>query len=318
MHRNILLDVLKIILSLMVVGLHANFLKDVNSILNFLLVNGIFRIAVPTFFIINGFYFNDVIKENRILIWLKKTIILFLIWMLLYCYFWFPPSDSNMKLYFKIILFLIGYNHLWYLSALVGSGVLLFLLRKLTTTKILISAIFLFLIGVSLQYIGNYDLFSGRLINKIFHFGPIYRNCLFFGFPFFSIGYIINKTNFYKKICQKHLMAFLAASVIVLIFESLVNYINMPKAYPFEMYISLFIVCPLLFLNSFAYSLQSKFSGKTLSLYATSIYLIHPMFNIMFFNLTSLSYVVTFLSSLFSILAGYFMIKIYNKYGWIL
>ena len=57
MGRNLSIDVLKIILAIFVVFLHMNFLKETYPLMSFLLVNGIFRIAVPVFLVITGFYF---------------------------------------------------------------------------------------------------------------------------------------------------------------------------------------------------------------------------------------------------------------------
>lgn len=47
--RNISLDVLKLTMAFMVLGLHAGFLSDYSKSGEFLFVNGIFRIAVPIF-----------------------------------------------------------------------------------------------------------------------------------------------------------------------------------------------------------------------------------------------------------------------------
>lgn len=57
MGRQISLDIFKLLMSFMVVGLCAGFLGDVDLLGEYLAVNGIFRLAVPTFLVINGFYF---------------------------------------------------------------------------------------------------------------------------------------------------------------------------------------------------------------------------------------------------------------------
>ena len=55
----------------MIVGLHAGFLKDVNEYVSFLTVEGLFRIAVPLFFIING-YFYHLYYERKYIDFFKK------------------------------------------------------------------------------------------------------------------------------------------------------------------------------------------------------------------------------------------------------
>lgn len=50
MKRNLTLDILKIILSFMIVGLHAGFLIETSKLGNYVFMQGISRIAVPIFF----------------------------------------------------------------------------------------------------------------------------------------------------------------------------------------------------------------------------------------------------------------------------
>lgn len=55
--RNGALDVLKIAMAFIVVGMHAGFLTDISPIAAYLTANGLFRIAVPVFLLINGYFF---------------------------------------------------------------------------------------------------------------------------------------------------------------------------------------------------------------------------------------------------------------------
>ena len=55
--RNSSIDMPKISMSFMIIGIYSGFLGDQSSLAEHLFVNGIFRTAVPIFFIINGFYF---------------------------------------------------------------------------------------------------------------------------------------------------------------------------------------------------------------------------------------------------------------------
>ena len=58
--RNLSLDYLKVFLAVCVVFLHGGWLYDINELVGYLHVNGLFRIAVPLFFIINGYYFYNI------------------------------------------------------------------------------------------------------------------------------------------------------------------------------------------------------------------------------------------------------------------
>ena len=71
MSRNIALDILKLSMAFMVVGLHAGFLGDFTSLGQYLTVNGLFRIAVPIFLIINGFIFIQYYQKTTKLNGLK-------------------------------------------------------------------------------------------------------------------------------------------------------------------------------------------------------------------------------------------------------
>jgi len=54
MERLKYLDYFKVLLALMVVGLHAEVFGGRESLLGYLLVNGVVRSAVPVYFLING------------------------------------------------------------------------------------------------------------------------------------------------------------------------------------------------------------------------------------------------------------------------
>ncbi len=128
LNRNVALDIFKITAAFMVVGLHAGFLNDVTSIGNYLTVNGIFRIAVPVFLLINGFYFYPVLVKEKSAYWLKKILYLYFFWMLLYSKVWFRPSEISFIEIAQIAHTLIfGYYHLWYFSGLLGAAVLVIL-----------------------------------------------------------------------------------------------------------------------------------------------------------------------------------------------
>ncbi|WP_373312790.1 hypothetical protein [Deefgea tanakiae] len=77
----------------MVVGIHTVFLKDISLEASYLTQDGLFRIAVPIFLIINGFYFYSAISNNNSALWIKRLFHIYLFWMILYAYFWFRPSE---------------------------------------------------------------------------------------------------------------------------------------------------------------------------------------------------------------------------------
>jgi hypothetical protein len=277
MTRNLSVDVLKLIMAFMVVGLHTNFLEESSQLGSFLTVEGIFRMAVPEFFLINGFYFLSVIEHKRISVWLKRILILYAFWMFFYIYFWFRPKELSLHEIVKILLTLIfGYHHLWYLPGMIGASVLLFLTRKLTNVSLALISLMLFFIGLSLEYAGNYHFFESPAVDMVVNHSWVYRNFLFFGFPFFCVGYLINKCGLHTKIKIISLFWISILGLCLLLLESYSNFRMSIEPESFDLYLSLLLLCPIVFL--LFYKLDIWGESKSLALYSTGIYFIHPLF----------------------------------------
>lgn len=311
--RNISLDLLKLAMAFMVVGLHARFLSEISKFAEFLFVNGIFRIAVPIFFIINGFYFYSILIKKKELEWFKKVGILYLVWMTFYSYFWFNlPGMSTSEIFDLVAKFLIGYQHLWYVSGMIGAALIILLINKLNTSFIITSVLVTFLIGVFIQYAGNYHLFQGSDLDIAFNETWVHRNFLFFAFPFFTIGFLINKYSFYNVISKKVNLIGLLTGGAMLTLESSINYYQPFRDGAFDNYLSLIFLCPLIFI----YFQKNYISGATkqISLYASGIYFIHSF--ILTMLKTFLEYkgvTLTILGIIISALASIFIIKINRR-----
>ncbi len=301
----------------MVVGQHASFLKDYSDSGWYLTVNGLFRIAVPIFFIINGFFFYSVAQSNP-RSWFKRLILLYIFWTTFYSYFWFRPTDANLFNIAKIVeVIFVGFHHLWYLPAMIGAAILVFILRNLRPSLLFVIAIAFFLIGLAIQYIGNYHLIENELFDKRIHYLWVYRNFLFFSFPFFALGFLIKKIGLHKTTVSNTWLLTSLFGVILILLESIINFNHLPTADGFDFFASLIIVCPALFLLF----LQTEFLGnsKVIAQYSTAIYFIHPFFisilnKFLWFGATA----NTVLVSVLSVVAGFFIIKLNTKYKCIL
>lgn len=303
----------------MVVGLHAGFLGDISVLGQYLTANGIFRIAVPIFLIINGFYFYPLWSKGNSLYWFKRVLQLYLFWMLFYSYFWFRPSDISFIEFIKIAHeLIIGYFHLWYLPAMIGAAALVILLKKLSLKSIITTILIMFVIGVTIQYVGNYHMVDNKIVDKFFNMHWIHRNLLFFAFPFFFIGFLINKFNIQEKISLNQAITLSMIGILLLLNESYFNYINPLRDGGFDNFISLLLVCPAIFLVFMNLDLPGK--SKQLSFYATGIYFIHPIFLKIyrrFFDFLG-GTALTLIVILSSIIASYFLIKVNNRVKFIL
>ncbi|EOE6119593.1 acyltransferase family protein [Vibrio cholerae] len=313
MERNISLDILKLLMACMVVGLHAGFLEDVTELGKILTVQGVFRIAVPVFLLINGYYFFEVISGGGFKLWLKKVFVLYVVWMLMYLYYWFYLPDYSFRSIANLgVKMVMGYYHLWYISGMIGAAIILFLLRKLSSLLLLISSFLFFVFGVAIQYFGNYHIFEGGFLDKLFNLFWSHRNALFFSFPFMCLGFLFNKHSVVNRISFKWALLGFSIGFFLLLTESYVNYMNMNDYDGFDNYVSLMLVCPMLFV--FVSKVNIKGRTKEIALYSSAIYFIHPLIlsllnELTFLGGTKLTLFVIFASAI----ASYFIIELNKK-----
>lgn len=271
--RNLSIDVLKIILAFFVVFLHMHLLRDSYPELSYVLVNGLFRIGVPVFLIITGYYFYYVDTTAKLKKWLIRTFLLYFIWSVIYIPFW---KDDHF-----LANFLFGYHHLWYLIGTFFAGIVLFVLRKKSVTFLSIAIVFLFSCGYVLQLLGNLHYFKGQIDAEL-NFFPSYRNFLFVCFPFLGIGYLIKKLNVEVK--YKPSLLLVIVSVCLVVFEAFFNYriIKLSEKESIDLLISLLIACPLVFL--YCKTSTATTDSKILASLSTAIYLVHPLLMMSIFD----------------------------------
>ena len=204
-------DIVKMVLAFFVVCIHTG-VHTGNSAVDFYMVQGLFRIAVPFFFFMAGYFlFTKIPDEKRmntdscnvVKKYILRMFFLYAVWSALYLFYqmkdWIADgADIRRALIYIEYATVRGdsYLHLWYLSSLFTGVALIYLFRKVLSLKgvLVVSALF-FIIGLFLlpYYFlikpiveGSgvlsflYEMFS-RFIG-----GP--RCGLFFGFFFISLG----------------------------------------------------------------------------------------------------------------------------------
>jgi surface polysaccharide O-acyltransferase-like enzyme len=313
--RNVALDILKLSMAFMVVGIHAEFLKDISVDWSYFTAYGIFRIAVPVFLLISGFYFYQTLENNKTLIWFKRCLLLYCFWMLVYSIFWFKPAELSLKMFF--IQLIVGYYHLWYVAGMIGAAVILLVIRRFNSPMLIFISIATYLIGVVIQYAGNYHLLENARLDNIININFVHRNALFFSLPFFCIGYLIHKHNLHTRISFTTAKVFTAIGLILMSAEIYFNYIAPDRDGGFDNFFSLIILCPALFILFMHINLFAN--TKNIALYATAIYFVHPLFLL---PLTSLlatqATLFTLVVIALSVIAAYFLIIINKKAKFIL
>ncbi|MBO6494019.1 surface polysaccharide O-acyltransferase-like enzyme [Roseivirga pacifica] len=312
------IDFLKLSLAIMVVAVHCGFLFEFNDLFFHLTSSGIFRITVPAFAVISGYFIYGKLDKLNFQLWTKRMVSLYLVWTVIYS----PFILTSTNLLRLIIDLLFGYFHLWYLAALIGGGFLLFILKDLTDLRLLLLSIITFLVGVFFQYAAEYDFFgSTHLITKILTYKFLYRNFLFFGFPFLTLGYLIRKNRVASSIRFNSAILLVLILAVFYLVECLIYFKKLSGDYSaHDVYLLSFLLCPaILILAIKMNSSFSNFQTKRLNAYFIGIYLVHPIFIMLYSKSLTLNSIYLFgMVLISSIIATYFLIQIKRRFKYIL
>ena len=293
--RNKGLDILKLFCILFIILLHTQALKESFTIN----VVPICRFVVPCFFMITGFFYDDVVKRGNEVKQIKKTLILIAlvnIVLILFNVIYLTYSGENVaewivscfskKNLLKLLVFnedLInghfGSDHIWYLNALIYVLIIAYILRKIKIFRVLFFLTpVLLLCGLVLEW------FSPQIIGTSYSDGEryyIYRNFLTVGIPYFCIGSLLSHCKIIKL--KKFNFLILFASVFLLGFSFV--------EYKMELFCGLsssgefFILTPIYSVGIFVF-FHNLFEGKELNIlgkiaaflgerYVVWIYLFH-------------------------------------------
>ncbi|EPF4156202.1 acyltransferase family protein, partial [Acinetobacter baumannii] len=109
---------------------------------------------------------------------------------------------------------------------------------------------------------------------------------------------------------------FACLAIALLYVEVFFNYKFISSTEPLDGMFALFIACPLIFLACMNMNIKGK--GKSIALFSTALYLIHPFFQniLQQFNVNSVSSFL--LTILFSSIASVFLILLSKKVKFIL
>lgn len=263
MERNILLDYVKIILSILVITIHMQPLFDYGEFQGWIITHGIARVAVPIFFITGGYYIAGKLDDVKSLKkYLKHLVIIHIVWNLIYL-----PTIIDMIYNIKSVILILtfGFFHLWYIPALIVGTIALFLSKKYIKDYryILVLAFILFMIGF---YCGLDNL-------RIYH----YRNGITMAFPFIALGYCIKSRGWVAKIKNNYLIGVMCIGLAALIGESYIRYVNSNGFSPFnDFLLSLLILCPAIFIYLQKHPVMSSGKGFVAILFS-GIYFLHPL-----------------------------------------
>lgn len=226
MIRNIAIDYSKLIFSFLVIAIHCQTVTG-SPLIDWGIQNGIARISVPFFFLVNGFYLPP--SGKHCAHYFKRLFSIYVVWSIIYLPFW----SADLK--WQVIFSIMGYHHLWYLSALIFASLVLFILEKYQTPHR-----FLFLGSFVLFFTGFVLAQTGINIYK-------YRNFIFMGFPFICLGHLIRyHSHRFISLNNKTLFSLCTIFLISLLSESFLTYNGILRSS--DMHLSLILLCPTLFI----------------------------------------------------------------------
>jgi surface polysaccharide O-acyltransferase-like enzyme len=299
------LDLLKLALAFMVVGLHGNVLREAGNIVG-VPVQAMLRLAVPTFFLISGLFLERM-SPAQVTIWVWRLVALYLGWSVVYAVPWLVSGPRDPVQVATTLVF--GHHHLWFLTALIGAGLILHRLRNLGSRALLALAALSFGLGVGLQYAGNYHLFANAAIDDLINQFWVYRNFLFFGFPFLTLGFLISRHSDALRWPRPTFILAMLSGLALLLAERAANFWLTQGRETFDLMIALpFVAVPLLL---WVRSFEVSFDTRAIASIATTVYLIHVLILDWMTARAGLTETPTvILTAAISFLAGYLFVRL--------
>ena len=209
-----------------------------------IVIDGLIRFAILIFFLVSGFfsfYTDDSKALNTYKRRLKKLIKILLIGSVLYFVYmaYAQLPDLLLKLNLNALFNLIIFNiapfgfHLWFILALIYCYIIYYILIKFQVKPntlykyIPILILFCLLLGEFFTLLYGEFYAKGGISSSIelsFLISKYYRNFLFMGLPFFTLGYLIHdkKDILIENISNSFLIAFGIFGLLLTILEVLI------------------------------------------------------------------------------------------------
>ncbi|WP_405402845.1 acyltransferase family protein [Paracoccus sp. Ld10] len=258
--RNSAIDPLRIVLALTVIALHTGFPDAAPPLVKQVLFNGLYRLAVPVFALISGYFFLSAMQGGRSGPYLRRILALYLLWMAIYLPIYGPdltgPGHALQTLVF-------GYFHLWFLPGLLVSATLVMALRR--PARIAGAAALLAGTGLVLQTL----VLTGQAEIQLDH----YRNGVFTIFPFFALGVLL--AHGWGAGLQGRALPLAGLALLAVMGESLIWRMIAGGGWGVDMMLSLLLAAPMLFLA--ARRVQGPWDGKRAASTAAFVYFVHVL-----------------------------------------
>ena len=226
--RNCSIDILRLFFAILVVAIHTSPFIEYNAIVSYFASQTVSRLAVPFFGCVTGYFFFRDQSKGKNIKYIKKYLHLYSFWSIIaficVASHW-RSSIISFFLYCLKTFFLTGWGPLWYLLAIIYILVFLTCANKISarSNKYIYYGSFLFLaFGIATDNYGNifFDIHICRLIAYFFRHSLVNFPSVF---PFFMIGYALNKhyPEKYKKWAFLSFLVSISGLLIEILFTTI-------------------------------------------------------------------------------------------------
>ena len=283
--RSRAVDVLKLLLAFMVVGIHANPFAPLGRTAILLTGDGLFRLGVPIFLLFNGYFLHAAVIKRRGWGYVKHAATLYGLWMLLYLPLYWPLLAARGP-WQNLRTLLFGYWHLWYLAGMVMAAALIVAIAHWSSRALIWLTAATFLGGLGVTYGMAFDLISP---NKLIFSDPLLanRNPLLLCLPYMLAGFLFARESVADRLRTPWLQAAALLGVALVLAESLLLARFAIKGVAHDNMIALGLAAPALML--LALKSAGTVPSRVLSDYASGIYFIHVAFCALLFRFTDFS-----------------------------
>lgn len=278
--RSRAVDILKLVLAFMVVGIHANPFAPLGRTAILLTGDGLFRLGVPIFLLFNGYFLHAAVARDRGWGYVKHAGQLYVLWMLIYLPLYWPVLAAR-GLGPNLRTLIFGYWHLWYLAGMVMAAALIVGIARWSTRALLLLMAATFLGGLGVTYGMAFDLIAP---NKQIFSDPLLanRNPLLLCLPYMLAGFLIARMQVTDRVATGWLQVAAVVGVALVLAESLLLARFAIKGVAHDNMIALGLAAPALMLLALKW--PGTLATRVVSDYASGIYFIHVAFVALLFR----------------------------------
>ena len=285
MKRNRTIDLLRFILSLLIVPIHADLFVDVSRPLFLCFSLGLVRVGVPFFFIVSGYYLRDRVERGKsirgnMLRFLKRWILFILLDLAITGIYYYPTYPDSLAFIHKVLFTGLS-DAYWFMPMLIISQLILIpVFRKGYISAALFIGLVMYLFAMthdsySFIFEGTWIYRLSGLHTDLFIFP---QSGLVESIFFLSIGGWIhqNREKVFMKLknANRQLVLGIVLFSVLLMLEAYLT--QSSGAYDGNCYLSLIPLPTLLFLWALVFD-PVAFDTRDLGAMSFYIYLIHPI-----------------------------------------